>query len=417
MNLLNTIMDSPWMLAPRSAQAHLPSVLRLLAGEEVRFRENRTPAPYAFLPKSQRKIRYNNFSQAPDGSVAVYTLKGVILKDNGWCSEGTESLMRRMAKADEMNNISAHLLEIDSGGGQGSNIHTVARFIREELNKPVIAWFNGIAASAAYYIAAAADEVYASQETDIVGSVGVMLSFFDFREYYEKEGIKLHEIYATQSELKNSDYKAARDGDYDDMRAKILDPMARLFQNDISKYRPELIGEDPYKGAIYTAAEADRINMIDGIMSFDAAVDRALQLSNLQKEEIMSTNIEATLGYELESNSEGGVFLQKEELQKLNAKMAGEGQEVVSTTFLDRLQDAVTEHETKIATLEAKLSQLEEQTISKADFEQFKAEAATPPTDAFSANDPAPQEPDAADELKRMTEAAAKGAGYIRITD
>jgi len=401
------------MLAPRTAQAHLPSIIRLMEGEEVRFRENRTPAPYAFLPKSQRKIRYQNFAQAPEGSVAVYTLKGVILKDDGWCSEGTETLMRRMAAADELNNIGAHLLEIDSGGGQGSNIHTVARFIREQIDKPVIAWFNGICASAAYYIGAAADEIYASQPTDIVGSVGVMLSFFDFREAYEKAGIKLHEVYATQSELKNSDFKKARDGDYDEMRTKILDPMARLFQNDINDFRPELIGEDPYKGAIYPAEEAIKINMIDGIMSFDAAVDRALFLS--QNNNIEMTNLEATLGYELETNSQGGVFLQKEELQKLNANLAGEGQEVVSTAFLDRMQTMLTEQEAKITTLENRLSQINEQFVSKADFEQFKAEAAAPPTDAFSATDPQPVEPDAADELDRLTREAALSGDVFRI--
>lgn len=412
MNLLNTIIDSPWMLAPRTAQAHLPSVLRLLEGEEVRFRENRTPRPYAFLPKSQRKIRYQNFSQAPDGSVAVYTLKGVILKDDGFCSEGTETLMRKMAQADEMDNISAHLLEIDSGGGQGSNIHTVANFIREQLNKPVIAWFNGIAASAAYYIAAAADEVYASQPTDIVGSIGVMVSFFDFREAYEKAGVKLHEVYASQSELKNSDYRKARDGDYEELRNKVLDPMARLFQNDINRFRPELIGEDPYKGAIFTAEEAIKINMIDGIMSFDAAVDRALILSQNNIENM--NKIEASLGYELEKN-DGGVFLQNEELQKLNAKLAGEGEEVVSTAFLDRVQNMLTEQEAKITTLQNQMAQLQEQTISKADFEQFKAEAAAPPTDAFSANDPQPVEPDAADELDRITREAAAANDLLRI--
>lgn len=412
MNLLNTIIDSPWMLASRTAQAHLPSVIKLLEGEDVRFRENRTPAPYAFLPKSQRKIRYQNFAQAPDGSVAVYTLKGVILKDDGWCSEGTETLMRRMAQADEMNNISAHLLEIDSGGGQGSNIHTVAKFIREELKKPVIAWFNGMCASAAYYIAAAADEVYASQPTDIVGSIGVMISFFDFREYYEKEGVKLHEIYASQSELKNSDYRQARDGDYDEMRSKILDPMARLFQNDINRFRPELVGEDPYKGAIYTAEEANKINMIDGIMSFDAAVDRAIILSQNNIDEM--NKIEASLGYELEKN-DGGVFLQNQELQKLNAQLAGDGEEVVSTFFLDRVQSMLTEQEAKITTLQNQVAQLQDQTISKVDFEQFKAEAAAPPTDAFTANDPQPIEPDAADELDRITSEAAAAGGYFRI--
>jgi protease-4 len=415
MNLLNTIIDSPWMLAPSTAQAHLPSVIRLLKGDEVRFRENKTPAPYAFLPTSRRKIRHDKFSQAPDGSVAVYTIKGVVLKEDGWCSDGTETLMRKMAEADEMNNISAHLLEIDSGGGQGSNIQTVARFIREELKKPVIAWFNGIAASAAYYIAAAADEVYASENTDIVGSVGVMLSFFDFREFYENSGIKLHEIYADQSDLKNKDYQKARDGDYEDIKAAILNPMALQFQADIKKYRPELKNEDAYKGKVFTAYEAVIINMIDGIKSFDAAIDRALQLSNhVQKEEDMN-KIESVLGYELETNTEGGVFLQSEELQKLNANLASNDQEVVSTAFLDKVEATIKDQDAKIAALENTVTALAKNVVTYAEFEQFKAEAATAPTEAFSAEDPAVQVVDAADELDRITREAAEAGATLRV--
>lgn len=400
------------MLSQRTAQAHLPSVLRLMQGEEVRFRESRTPAPYAFLPNSLRKNQHAEFSEAPDGSIAVYTLKGVILKEDGFCSEGTESLMRKMAKADNMSNISAHLLEIDSGGGQGSNIHTVANFIRNNLNKPVVAWFNGIAASAAYYIAAAADEVYASQPTDIVGSIGVMTSFFDFRKAYEQEGIKLHEVYSNQSELKNSDFRKARDGDYDELREKVLDPMARLFQNDINSFRPDLSEETAYKGAIFTAEEAIKINMIDGIISFDAAVDRALILSQNSTKEMKQ--IEATLGYELEKN-DGGAFLQTEELQKLNANLAGENQEVVSTAFLDRLQNTVVELEEKLGKLDIKLAQLADSSVSKADFESFKTEAATPPTTAFAAQDPEPVKVDAADELDRITREAAQTGDVFRI--
>jgi hypothetical protein len=157
------------------------------------------------------------------------------------------------------------------------------------------------------------------------------------------------------------------------------------------------------------------INMIDGIKSFDAAIDRALQLSNhVQKEEDMN-KIESVLGYELETNTEGGVFLQSEELQKLNANLASNDQEVVSTAFLDKVEAIIKDQDAKIAALENTVTALAKNVVTYAEFEQFKAEAATAPTEAFSAEDPAVQVVDAADELDRITREAAEAGATLRV--
>jgi Periplasmic serine proteases (ClpP class) len=209
MNLLRTILTSPWMIDERTAQAAFPFVIRLMAGDDVTFNEESDRRPFAFSASSMRKAKYFDFGNAPNGSVAVFPVIGTVTKYGGWCSRGTEDLMLEMSKADEMENIAGHLIEIDSGGGEGTNLETVARFIRDEIQKPVVAWFNGTAASAAYYIACAADEIYASEETDIVGSIGVMFSMADWRTYFESKGVKIHEVYASQSDLKNKDIREA----------------------------------------------------------------------------------------------------------------------------------------------------------------------------------------------------------------
>jgi hypothetical protein len=207
--LLHSILFSPWMMDGRSARAYHPIIVNMLKGHQVDLNEEPARRPFAYSASSQRKIKYYNFGEAPEGSVAVHTLIGAVTKYGGWCTSGTEGMMMSMSKADEMKNIAAHMLEIDSGGGEATNIETVARFIRNNIKKPVVAWFNGTCASAAYYIASACDEIYASEPTDQVGSIGVLLSFMDFKPFYESQGVNVHEIYATQSELKNADYQSS----------------------------------------------------------------------------------------------------------------------------------------------------------------------------------------------------------------
>jgi ClpP class serine protease len=91
--------------------------------------------PFAYSASSQRKIKYYNFGEAPEGSVAVHTLIGAVTKYGAGVPPARKAWMS-MSKADEMKNIAAHMLEIDSGGGEATNIETVARFIRNNIKKP-----------------------------------------------------------------------------------------------------------------------------------------------------------------------------------------------------------------------------------------------------------------------------------------
>ena len=403
------------MLEASTMQSYLPIAARILRGESVQVYDEKPPGIHfisahnadvqPLQATSLRAEMPDDYDDDDDmlmepepGSVAVYPITGLITKYDQMCGPmGTVTLMDMMRKWDNDERISGHLLEIDSGGGEATNIESVARFIRHELKKPVVAWVNGTAASAAYYIAAAADGIFASQTTDIFGSIGVVLSFADVRPSLEKEGVVFHEIYAEQSDLKNLDFREALQGKYDKVRETLLNPFAAQFISTIQEFRPEITRKDVFRGEIMTAPDALEYGLIDGIGLTKAdAVNLIFIRKNLNDMNNATQRLTAVLGYELETH-EGGVFLNMEELTKLQQHIQLEGiQADVDTDAieainarLDQLQQANAGFQENIAELRAMNTSLESQ-LSKlsAQIEAFGKAPAAEPAAGFMAADP-----------------------------
>ncbi|OGG53365.1 hypothetical protein A2851_00095 [Candidatus Kaiserbacteria bacterium RIFCSPHIGHO2_01_FULL_53_29] len=89
-------------------------------------------------------------------------------------------------------NIKALLVDIDSGGGGPVAGLEIASAIRR-FGRPSVAVIHEIGASSAYLAAAAADTIFASEES-AVGSIGVSGSFLDQSEKNEREGITFHQL-------------------------------------------------------------------------------------------------------------------------------------------------------------------------------------------------------------------------------
>lgn len=311
------------MIEPSKLASWLPLVLRA----ELDGSAKETPEA-AVEMYSGRLMGYRGEEIRPN-SAAIYSIEGVITKGYSWYGVSTEELMNNMAAMENNPNIVSHVLKIDSGGGQGTNLETVAKFIRTELKKPVIAWFNGMACSAAYYIASAADQVYASQETDAVGSIGVMTSWMNMKPMFEKMGIEVHQVYADGSEEKNADAREANEGNYDKLKANMLNPYRERFVATVREMRPQITEEKVFTGAIFTAKEAISLGLIDGIRTFNQVLSSAtdpMAVGTVTNNLSMKTeNIQAVLGYELQAmagdDGQEGVFLRTAELEQLNERI------------------------------------------------------------------------------------------------
>lgn len=290
MNILTKIRFGVWAMHPMAAEAYLPVIAQLLKGNLTVLKNDGTAsnspnqkieaAQYAFEDGSQTRW-YSDFVDKNQRGVAIYNIEGAITKADQECGpSGTVTLMRQMRMLDNNANIDGHVLNIDSGGGEATNIAEVARFIRSDLKKPVIAHFNGLMCSAAYGIGCAADEVYATLGTDIVGSIGVMMTIADWKAYFEKEGLKLHDIYADQSTDKNQDFYAALDGNYEPLKKNLLNPFAEQFISLVQSMRPGTVAhEDVFTGKVFLAQDAKRKGLIDGTRSFNDSVNRVFEMS------------------------------------------------------------------------------------------------------------------------------------------
>lgn len=286
---ISAILRGAWLIDKNWANAHLPMVISVLKqggtlaglyeGENEENPKATQPQKLATKAGVVYKVGYyTDLSRLPEGSTALISLTGPLLKYGGACSLGMTDKAAIIQRAANAPNIKGIILDVDSPGGQAYGTSLLADVIKS-VQKPTIAIIDdGIAASAAMWVASAANEIYATKKTDQFGSVGVYTTLYDWKSYFEKEGLPVHEIYAPQSIDKNADYRAAINGNYEQMQDE-LKVLADAFISTISTNRAGKIKGDEWKGGkMFYAKDAQRIGLIDGIKSFDQVVKRMDQL-------------------------------------------------------------------------------------------------------------------------------------------
>lgn len=125
---------------------------------------------------------------------------------------GYDCLDRIIADAQANKEVGAVLLDIDSPGGEVAGCFDFARKLRKmgasNGGKPIVAFANEMACSAAYAIASACDAVATSQ-TGQVGSIGVWTMLVDMTKGRDKNGIAVTMIRAGERKARGGPYEVA----------------------------------------------------------------------------------------------------------------------------------------------------------------------------------------------------------------
>jgi signal peptide peptidase SppA len=295
-HLLSVILSGPFMMQHQTVLGYLPQVARLMRGEGAQLeapagkRKVRPTMIAALGPQGAATVagkqRVKGYDDAPEGSVAVHTLKGAMMKDDqfGLCEDvpGTASLGRAMQAADAHENVVAHVLMIDSGGGSVDGTAEYGSIIKG-LTKPVVAYSDGMIASAAYWAASACSSIVLNNSTCAVGSIGVMCSVADYKPMLESMGVKFHDLRADDSDEKNEDFRQMLEGNYKPYTANVLNPLRDMFASTVKQNRPQLAtkeGEKLLHGGMYFADDAVANGLADEIGTFSRAVELALELAD-----------------------------------------------------------------------------------------------------------------------------------------
>ena len=158
-------------------------------------------------------------------------------------------------------------LAINSPGGspvQSSLIAARIRRLASEKNIPVYGFCEDVAASGGYWLATAADEIFAD-ESSIVGSIGVISASFGFQDFIERHGIERRVYTAGEDKSLLDPFRPEREEDI--KRLKRLQQI--IHDNFINQVRVrrgiKLTRDDIFTGEIWAGEEAKDIGLIDGI--------------------------------------------------------------------------------------------------------------------------------------------------------
>jgi signal peptide peptidase SppA len=159
-------------------------------------------------------------------------------------------------------------LEINSPGGSAVQSSLIAGRIRRlavEKDLPVLAFVEDVAASGGYWLACAADEIWADR-TSILGSVGVIAAGFGAHEAIARIGVERRVHTAGESKSVLDPFRPEKAEDV----AKLDEVLADLhaaFIDHVKLRRGTKLADDPalFTGAFWAAERAIRLGLADGI--------------------------------------------------------------------------------------------------------------------------------------------------------
>ena len=207
--------------------------------------------------------------------VAIVELEGVILD--------VEDLVADLKRHRENPLVRAVVVRINSPGGvvgPTQEVHQALLRLRE-AKKPVVASLGAIAASGGYYIAVAADQIYANPGT-LTGSIGVVMQMANFGPLLKKVGVDYVVVKAGEfkdignmSRPMSPEERRVLQTLLDDVHAQFIKAVAdgrKLDVADVTRFAD---------GRIFSGQQAKDLKMVDTLGSLEDAVNRAAVMAGL----------------------------------------------------------------------------------------------------------------------------------------
>ena len=266
--LLTAIFEMPWALLPAKLAALIAVVERHEAGvrltaEEVQARIGSSPAA----------------GQASAGNVAILRLFGTIFPRANLMTEtsGATSAERWAAQFRQLvadTNVGAIVIDTDSPGGAVQGVDELsAEIYRARGQKPIVAVANHLAASAAYWIATAADELVVTPSGQ-VGSIGVFAAHEDVSRAADTAGVKTTLISAGKFKVEANPYEPLTEEARAAIQARV-DEYYSMFVRAVARNRGvpvEAVRSGFGEGRVVGAREAVKLGMADRVATLDEVV-------------------------------------------------------------------------------------------------------------------------------------------------
>ncbi len=209
------------------------------------------------------------------GNVAVIPITGMITTDSvaGFTpTTDSQSIVELIEKADERADIKAIMLEIDSPGGTPVASDEIAAAVKN-AEKPTVALIRETGASGAYWIASAADKIFANRMS-ITGSIGVRASRLEFAGFIEEHNITYRRLVAGKYKDAGEMFKEMT-SEEQMLYQKLLDSLHEEFISTVAENRNITIEDvrELATGFVFLGSEAKQIGLVDELGGKEQALN------------------------------------------------------------------------------------------------------------------------------------------------
>ena len=255
---------------------------------------------------------------------------------------------------------------VDSPGGEAYAMMDTANYIRNLADAngvDIIAYVDGLSASAGYGLTAIADQIISSKDSEL-GSIGVLIRLMNDSKKLEKEGIERTFITAGKEKIPFTEDGGFRKEFLEDLQHKV-DVLYEEFTGHVAKYRNmsvEAVRDTQAK--TFLAQEAVELGLADKVMTLEEFYEYLAETAQTNKGSVMKDRI-----FKFNKKEEISEMTQLADLQaqlqareveltalseKLEAFASMEG-------LVAQLQEALADKETQLSQAAEQIAQMETQ--------------------------------------------------------
>ena len=272
-NLLRALTAEPLVIERRTLDAFV-GVLRRRSLEGVSFNgaelhaelEIAAPRPATSQSSAKRQVQ-------------VIPIVGTIMNRAQSMGLGAMEIGQMVDRAALDPRVDAIVLDVDSPGGTVMGVPELAdKVFRARGEKPVIAVANGLMASAAYWVSAAADEVVVAPSGE-VGSIGVIAFHEDWSQWLENEGIAVTELAAGKYKTEGAPWKSL-DADAEVFFRERVSEVYDWFISDVARFRGDnvkAVRAGYGEGRVLSADAAVAANLADRVGTLEGEIARLIE--------------------------------------------------------------------------------------------------------------------------------------------
>ncbi len=266
---LEQYFDHPWAILPETLQSIVHSVNGMDIGAHIAAAKSQSQAR-AQIETPEELI--SSIITKHDNGVAVMEIVGSLTKFGSSLGNPVGTILMRKAIRDlaQDSSVNTILLHIDSPGGSVAGTADLANAVFEASQvKTVFAFVRDVAASAAFWIASQAQQIFTNQ-TAAVGAIGVFSVLADFSEEAKSLGIKVHVVKSAQFKGIGVEGAPITKDQLAEVKRVMVD-LHEEFVKSVAKGRGMSIDEinELADGSIQIGQKAVDMGLVDGIATLE----------------------------------------------------------------------------------------------------------------------------------------------------